>query len=83
MPGLLWQDYLCDGYATETQRREIRFFTDKLEEMLSTPEGRRWATEFTPPDESVLATSRGMYSYPKETVAGQVRRFEEKRRNAQ
>ena len=82
VPGLLWQDYLCDGYATETQRREIRFFTDKLEEMLSTPEGERWAREFTPPDESVLATSRGRYSYPKEMVADLVRKFEQKRREA-
>ena len=83
VPGLLWQDYLCDGYATETQRREIRFFTDKLEEMLRTPEGKRWASEFTPPEEAVLSTSRGLYSYPQEQVADMVRAFEQKRRNAQ
>ena len=25
VPGILWQDYLCDGYATSTQRKAIAF----------------------------------------------------------
>lgn len=79
VPGILWQDYLCDGYATMTQQREMRFFADKLEEMLRTPEGKKWATEFTPQDETVLTTSRGLYTFPKEKVAAMVQEFEKKR----
>lgn len=45
LPGILWQDYLCDGYATETQRREIRFFADKLTAALDCEEGRRWMND--------------------------------------
>lgn len=30
VPGILWEDYQCDGYATETKKREIRFLKQKL-----------------------------------------------------
>ncbi len=29
-PGILWADYLCDGFATETQKKEIKVLTDNL-----------------------------------------------------
>lgn len=45
VPGILWEDYLCDGFATETQKREMRLFKDKLNEALSTPEGKKWQSE--------------------------------------
>ncbi len=32
-PGLLWSDYLCDGFATETQKREIRLLRDNFDKM--------------------------------------------------
>ena len=62
VPGILWQDYLCDGYATETQRKEIAFFTEKLTEALQTPEGQARAKNFDQ-DTSVLADSDGAWSY--------------------
>ena len=46
VPGILWQDYLCDGYATATQRKEIAFFTEKLKEALDCEEGRAWSSDF-------------------------------------
>ena len=30
VPGILWEDYQCDGFATETQKREMRLFRQKL-----------------------------------------------------
>ncbi len=67
VPGILWQDYLCDGYATSTQRKEIAFFTEKLTEALNTPEGQEWATNFTQ-DASVLDGAKGLYTFDPEYV---------------
>ncbi|WP_319586296.1 hypothetical protein [uncultured Desulfobulbus sp.] len=36
-PGILWDDYLCDAFITETQKREMKFFKGNLEQALSTP----------------------------------------------
>lgn len=44
-PGLLWEDYQCDGFATATQKREMRFFKEKLEKAISTPEALRARSE--------------------------------------
>ncbi len=30
-PGILWSDYLCDGFATETQKRELRLLRTRLD----------------------------------------------------
>ena len=67
VPGILWSDWLCDGYATATQRREIQFFVGKLTEALQTDEGQKWATEFEY-DDSVPKTSNGVFSYDKDFV---------------
>ncbi len=32
-PGVLWEDYGCDGFVTETQKRELRLFRAQLDEM--------------------------------------------------
>ena len=32
-PGILWSDYLCDGFATETQKRELAIFRKHLDQM--------------------------------------------------
>lgn len=50
-PGILWQDYECDGFATETQKREMILFRQKLQKTLDEPEvvGLRKAD---PPDAS-------------------------------
>ncbi len=67
VPGILWQDYLCDGYATETQRKEIAFFTEKLTEALNTAEGKAWAKNFDQ-NAGVLAGSDAAWSYDAEMV---------------
>jgi hypothetical protein len=78
VPGILWQDYLCDGYATATQRKEIAFFTEKLTEALNTPEGQAWAKNFTQ-DTSVLDGSSGLWTFDKEMVEDLIEDAKEKR----
>ncbi len=29
-PGVLWEDYMCDGFVTETQKRELKLFRQRL-----------------------------------------------------
>lgn len=38
VPGILWEDYQCDGFATATQKREMRYFRQALERVLNRPE---------------------------------------------
>jgi hypothetical protein len=40
-PGILWDDYECDAFVTETQKREMRFFEEKLTRALSTPAAKK------------------------------------------
>lgn len=37
VPGILWQDFECNGFVTETQIKEMKFFREKLLETLSDP----------------------------------------------
>lgn len=37
IPGLLWGDLQCDGFVTETQIKELKFFKEKLNAAISTP----------------------------------------------
>lgn len=30
-PGLMWEDYACDGFATETQKKEVRLFRQAVD----------------------------------------------------
>jgi hypothetical protein len=32
-PGIIWSDYLCDGFATETQKRELALLTEHFHKM--------------------------------------------------
>lgn len=32
-PGILWEDYMCDGFATETQKRELGLLRDSFKNM--------------------------------------------------
>lgn len=32
-PGILWSDYLCDGFATETQKKELKLLTESFKIM--------------------------------------------------
>lgn len=67
VPGILWQDYLCDGMATSTQYKEIKFYKEKIEEMLATEEGTAWAENFEKLDQS-WRDEVGAWSYPEEYV---------------
>ena len=78
VPGILWQDYLCDGYATATQRKEIAFFTQKLIEAMNTPEGQEWAKNFEL-DTSVLEGSSGLWTFDREMVEDLIEDAKEKR----
>lgn len=63
-PGILWEDYQCDGFATETQKREMRFFGQKLREALSTPEAiRARGEDIRTPSQAWRGRSRAMRSY--------------------
>lgn len=41
VPGVLWEDYLCDGFVSETQKRELRLFRDALDRMMERAEASR------------------------------------------
>ena len=68
IPGVMWQDYFCDGFATATQFKEAQFYTKKIQEMLSTEEGKKWATDFDPADRSFEEDIAKTWSYPKEYI---------------
>ena len=51
VPGILWEDYQCDGFATETQKREMRFFKEKLQEAMNTPEAKKAASNVKQPSQ--------------------------------
>ncbi len=69
IPGILWEDYQCDGFATETQKREMRLFKEKLAEAMSTPAAVKACTEnIKMPPQEWRKRARGVWSYelPKE-----------------
>lgn len=35
-PGIIWADYLCDGFATETQKRELKLLSENFKRMKKT-----------------------------------------------
>ena len=76
VPGILWQDYLCDGMTTSTQFKEMKFYKEKIDEMLATDEGKAWATDFELPDQSWKAEVPGAWSYPKEYIESMVENHE-------
>jgi hypothetical protein len=78
VPGILWQDYLCDGYATATQRKEIAFFTQKLIEAMNTPEGQEWAKNFNQ-DASVLDGSSACWTFDEQMIKDLIEQAEDKR----
>lgn len=45
IPGILWEDYNCDGFVTETQVKELLFYKEKIENFLSSPEGIKASTK--------------------------------------
>ena len=45
IPGVMWQDYYCDGFITSTQYKELKFYTQKIQNMLATDEGKEWGIQ--------------------------------------
>jgi len=68
VPGILWQDYLCDGYVTTTQFKEMKFFKQKLDDAMKTTEGKKWSTNFKEPSQSWRDNSKAKYSYPQSYI---------------
>lgn len=46
-PGIMWEDFECDGIVGETQKKELRFYQEKLKEALETEEGRKWCEDLS------------------------------------
>ncbi len=68
VPGILWEDYQCHGFATETQKREMRFFKQKLQEALSTPEAIKARGEnLRQPDQTWRENCKPMKCYEVES----------------
>ena len=63
IPGVLWEDYLCDGYVTETGQKEMKFYASKIADMMRTDEAKAWASTNVPDANAVLSKSNGVYSY--------------------
>ncbi len=64
IPGILWEDYQCDGFATETQKRELRLFTAKLREAYARPAARETpATPARPASEDWHRGTKAVRSY--------------------
>jgi len=72
IPGVLWQDYLCDGYVTETQQKEMKFYSSKIAEMMETDEAKAWATTNVPDIEAIYAKSNGVYSYNEDYITAEI-----------
>ena len=62
IPGILWEDYQCDGFATQTQKREMRFFLEKLRAAMARPEAQA-ARVAEPPAQQWRQTAQGLRSY--------------------
>ncbi len=64
IPGILWEDLQCDGFATETQQREMLFYKKKMNEFLASPEGIEASTwNVQTPDRSWLMNTTPKESY--------------------
>lgn len=63
IPGILWEDYLCDGYVTETQQKEMKFYSQKIAEMMKSPEAQAWSVTDVPDVQAVYDLAKGGYSY--------------------
>jgi len=63
VPAILWEDYQCDGFATETQKREMRFFADKLRSAMSAPEALAARKAGEQPSQDWRKGARALPSY--------------------
>ncbi len=63
IPGVLWEDYLCDGFVTETQQKEMKFYSSKIAEMMQTEEAKAWATTNVQDVTSVYSKAVSQYTF--------------------
>ncbi len=63
VPAILWQDYECDGFVSETQMAEMQLFHKKLEESLVTAAVAEAIAAKTAPDESWRSRSKAKRSF--------------------
>ena len=79
IPGILWEDYLCDGFVTETQQLEMKFFSKKIAEAMALPENKKWAEENA---QAYAKTGKEQihYSYPPEFVKSEIERVRSMRK---
>jgi hypothetical protein len=72
IPGVLWEDYLCDGYVTETQQKEMKFYSQKIRQMMQSEQAQIWATSNVPDVKDTYDLSFGLYSYPEAYIQAEV-----------
>jgi hypothetical protein len=72
IPGILWEDYLCDGYVTETQQKEMKFYSQKIAQTMATKEANAWATNNVPDVNATLSKSLGKYSYKESYIQKEI-----------
>lgn len=68
IPGVMWQDYHCEAFITSTQYKELQFYTQKIQEMLATEDGKEWATNFESPARNFEEDTLTLWSYPQEYI---------------
>ena len=72
IPGILWEDYLCDGFATETQQKEMKFYSKKIAEAMQTEAAKKWSEEDR--EDWVLDEKSAVFSYPPAYVRSEIER---------
>ena len=63
VPGVLWADYACDGFVTETQVREMKLFKRNLRKAMNTPEALKARKVASSPSEEWRKKSRAKWSF--------------------
>ena len=79
IPGILWEDYLCDGFATETQQKEMKFYSEKIAEAMQSEAAQVWSNENR--DAWARDAQAGVFSYPPEYVRAEIERVKALRRS--
>lgn len=79
IPGVLWEDYLCDGYVTSMQIKEMKFFHQKLQEALNTAEGKAWANSCGLDAKQAVANAKGVASYEADYIASLIEKCKKNR----
>ena len=68
IPGILWEDYLCDGFATKTQIKEMKFYSEKIAEAVNSEAGQKWANAEKTDAKKAVENSKGVYSFEPDYV---------------